>query len=467
VNPLPSIAPDIGSAAASSAAPPRAIFDYDFQTVLAAPPRQRVVLWLMAGLIAVGALELGVAKVDIVVSANGKLVTTDSEIVVQPLETSVVRSLPVKMGQKVEAGEVLAMLDPTFAAADRDELAAKLRNLQATYDRLDVELAGRDYAPTDPGPEERTQLDIWRKRREEYAARLYSAERKSAEYGADLASHKIEAEGLAQQVQLVGDAEGIYKTLVASNLASKLKLLDTSQRVVEAKSRLGTNHGEQQRLEQQVAENDASRDAFVWEWRRKLAEEMAKTRSDRDGVAAQLSKAKRRHEMSVLTAPQAATVLEVASRPAGSVVREAEPLLRLVPAGAPLVAELQVDTRDVARLHVGDAVTVKFEALPWQQFGLAHGVLKTLAPDTQEDASRRETAEDMASPDLKTGARQSPIHYRAQVELDEPRFRNLPPDFALRPGMRLVADIDIGRRTVLEYILNPITRVIDESLREP
>ena len=61
-------------------------------------------------------------------------------------------------------------------------------------------------------------------------------------------------------------------------------------------------------------------------------------------------------------------------------VREAETLIRLVPADAPLLAELQVDTRDVARLHVGDAVTLKFEALPWQQFGLAYGVLRSLTP---------------------------------------------------------------------------------------
>jgi hemolysin D len=466
MNPLPTIAAGAAGVPAAAAAP-RAVIDYDFQTVLAAPPRQRVVLWLMVGMIAAAAGGLGLAKVDIIISANGKLVTSDSEIVIQPLETSVVRSLSVKMGQKVAAGEVLATLDPTFTAADADELSAKLRTMQATYDRLDAELADHTYSPSNANPEERTQLDIWKKRREEYAAHLNAADRKAAEYKADLAAHKTEANGLAEQVRLAGEAENIYKTLVASNLASKLKLLETTQRVVETQSRLDTNRGDQQRLEQQIGETEASRDAFAWEWRRKLAEEMAKTRSDRDGVAAQLSKATRRHEMSVLTAPQTGTVLEVASRPAGSVVREAEPLVRLVPDGAPLVAELQVDTRDVARLKVGDAVTVKFEALPWQQFGLAHGVLKTLAPDTLEDSSRRETAEDMASSDLKTSARQSPIHYRARVELDEPRFRNLPQDFALRSGMRLVADIDVGRRTILEYVLNPITRVIDESLREP
>jgi hemolysin D len=104
----------------SAAAPaPRALIDYDFESVLSAPPKRRIVLWLMAGLIAAAATALALAKVDIEVSANGRMVTSDSEIVIQPLETSVVRAVAVKMGQKVKAGEVLATLDPTFSGPTR------------------------------------------------------------------------------------------------------------------------------------------------------------------------------------------------------------------------------------------------------------------------------------------------------------------------------------------------------------
>jgi HlyD family secretion protein len=444
-----------------------AVIDYDFQTILEAPPKQRIMLWLMVGLVASLVAGLLIAKVDIIISANGKLATSDSEIVVQPLETSIVRALAVKVGQKVKKDEVLATLDPTFTDADESELTAKLRSLQAAYDRLSAESAGTPYAPASPNPEELTQLDIWRKRQAEYTARINSAERKAQQFAADLEAHKTEAEGLAEQIKLAGDANAIYVSLFASNLASKLKLIETSEHLVQAKTRLSTNLGEQQKLSQQIAETQAERDAFVSEWGSKLAEELAKTRSDRDGVVARLSKAQLRRRMAVLRAPRDATVLEVADRPEGSVVREAEPLLRLVPGDAPIIAEIQVDTRDVARLQVGDPVVVKFEALPWQQFGLVHGVLKSLTPDAVADENPRESSEAMTAPGLKSTARETTIHYRAQVELTEPQLRNLPTDFALRPGMRLVADVKIGRRSVLEYILNPVTRIISDSLREP
>ncbi len=446
---------------------PRAVIDYDFQSVLAAPPKQRLVLWLMAGLIAVAALGLMIAQVDMIVAANGKIVTTDTQIVIQPLETSVVRSVAVRMGDKVAAGDVLATLDPTFTDADAAELSAKLRNLDAAYARLDAELAGRIYAPAGQSAEEMTQRDIFRKRQEEYAAKVNQSERKAQQYRADLAAHKLEEKGLTQQIKLVAEQEQMYKTLVAQSLASKLKLLDTSQRFVEIKSRLETNLGEQQKLTEQIGGAVAEGAAFTHEWQRKLSEEMAQTRSERDGAAARLSKARLRADLSVMRAPRDATVLEVADRPAGSVMREAETLMRLVPADAPLIAEVQVDTRDVARLHVGDAVTLKFEALPWQQFGLALGTLTRLTPDVLADENPRETAANMNTPELKAQARQSTIHYRARIEVTRTQFRNLPEGFALRPGMQLVADIKVGRRSVLEYILNPITRVIDESLREP
>ncbi len=91
------------------------------------------------------------------------------------------RSVVVKMGQKVKAGEILATLDPTFAVADEAALNAKLRRLDAAYDRIAAELAGTVYDPPNPNPDERTQADIFRKRRDEYAARIAASDGKIAE----------------------------------------------------------------------------------------------------------------------------------------------------------------------------------------------------------------------------------------------------------------------------------------------
>jgi len=233
--PTPAIIP----VALPSALPaPRAGIDYEFQTIFKAPPRQRITLWLLVGLLATITIGLTVSKVDIVISANGKLATTDSQIVVQPLETSIVRSVDVKVGQKVRKGALLATLDPTFTQADESELTTKLRGLQAAYDRLSADMQGVPYAPSSPNTDEQTQLDIWHKRQSEYQARVNTANRRVQQYEADVAAHKTEAQGLLEQIKLSGDAQNIYATLVASNLASRLKLIETSEHLIQVKARL-------------------------------------------------------------------------------------------------------------------------------------------------------------------------------------------------------------------------------------
>jgi len=170
-----------------------------------------------------------VLKVDLVVSANGKIVTSDSELVIQPVEMSVVRSITVRMGQQVKAGDVLATLDPTFTQADRDELAAKSRTLNATFGRLSAEIAGGLYDPPDPNPDELTQCDVFRKRHEEFTAKLSAAERKVEQYRAELLARRAETKSLQEQIRLGSEAEEIYQQLVAKDLASKLKLIEASQ----------------------------------------------------------------------------------------------------------------------------------------------------------------------------------------------------------------------------------------------
>jgi HlyD family secretion protein len=362
---------------------------------------------------------------------------------------------------------VLATLDPTFTQADEADLGAQLAHLQATSERIAAEIAGLRYQPAGPSPEQLIEQRIFAQRQAEYVAKQSVSDRKIGGYRADLAAHKVEEQGLGDEIDLVGEKEQIYSKLAQQSLTSKLELLDAQQRLVEAKSRLGTNRGEQKKLEEEIAQETSDWEAFTQEWRRKLSEQQAKTVSERNAIEARLSKAKLRRELSVLRAPTDAIVLDVADRPAGSVMREAETLMQLVSADGPLLSEVEISPRDVGRIQVGDQVTLKLESLPWQQFGLAHGVTRSISPDvlTGDGAQQSGSASNQiqAADDQRTAT----VHYRVRIDVTDTNFRNPPEGFELRPGMRVNADIKVGRRSVLEYLLNPITRVLDESLREP
>src|SRR6516164_2471 len=121
----------------------------------------RAVLYLLVALIARAIGWASIAKIDRIVVAQGKLVTTAATIVVQPLETSVVRSLDAKVGDMVRRGDHLAILDPTFSMADAAQLRGKIASLDAQIARLDAEIAEKPYAPELIDDEARLQLAIW------------------------------------------------------------------------------------------------------------------------------------------------------------------------------------------------------------------------------------------------------------------------------------------------------------------
>jgi HlyD family secretion protein len=152
-------------------------------------------------------------------------------------------------------------------------------------------------------------------------------------------------------------------------------------------------------------------------------------------------------------------VLEVAKRSVGSVVREAEPLFTLVPLDAPLEAEVQIGADDIGVVRLGDPARLKFDAFPFQRHGTVQAELAILS----EDAFLRE-AGDAASKPAEKG---SEAFYRGRLNLGQNELRQLGSNPRLLPGMTLTAEIVIGQRSVISYLLYPVMKGLDEALREP
>jgi HlyD family secretion protein len=165
-----------------------------------------------------------------------------------------------------------------------------------------------------------------------------------------------------------------------------------------------------------------------------------------------LNKAQRMRDFTEMTAQVDGTVLEVADRSIGSVLREAETLMTLVPDGADMYVEAMVASRDVSYLKLGDAVRVKLESYPFQRFGTISGVLTVISPDSLP---------------LKEGDDASKLVYRAQVKLNATARELAARKIFLKPGLVASAEIKTGNRTIASYVLNPVLRITDESLREP
>ena len=371
---------------------------------------------------------------------------------VQPLETSIVRSIDVRAGDVVRKGERLGTLDQTFTEADSEQLRVRLESLSAQVKRLDAEMNGRPYVMSAAATlDERLQEVITSKRAQQYDARLDAFDRQIARAEAGVATKRADQVALDQRLAVAREVEQMRGTLFQREVGSRIQQLEAQSVRLQIERDLQLSANEILELHQETARTRAEREAFIQDWRQKTAEELVTARREHDGVEQQFEKAKRRNALVDLMAPADAVVLEVAQRSIGSVLREAEPLFTLVPLDVPIEAEVSVDARDIGLVRSGRAGAPQARRLSVPEARHARGH----RADGDRGFLRRQ------------GEWRRRRFYRARVTLTSTALRGAPESYRLIPGMTVAAEIKSGERTVLSYFLYPLMRGLDESIREP
>ena len=392
------------------------------------------------------------SEVDLIVSARGRLVTPLPNIVVQPVETAIVQSIDVRVGQVVRKGEQLAALDPTNAQADSSQLRSKLASLSVQWASLNAELTGVLVEPSaEDTDDSRLQARLSQERQASYTSQVRKQSESIARLRSALESARRDEEGLQGRVQGLKELEMMTDDLVSKKLAVRSRLLEARDRLMEAERSSELARNRQLEIKRELSALEAEKSAFETGWRQKMLEEMLAVSRERDSIGDQLQKANLRQSKVILTAPSDAVVLEIAKLSPGSVAREAEAFFTLVPITETLEAEVQIDSQDVGYIAVGSKADVKIDAYPFQKHGTLTGSLKVLSRDSfQRDAS------------AASGA-----FYGGRVSFANAHLDAMPSGSVLLPGMTLSAEIVVGKRSVLSYILWPLTKAAKESIREP
>jgi hemolysin D len=421
------------------------------------PPRfARLTLYCVVALILAAVGWAAGSQVDMIVTAQGKLITTRPNLVVQPLETSVIREIHVRAGDVVNRGDVLATLDPTFSQADLDQLRTRVAAFEATINRLKAELGGYDFVVADSSnPDEVLQGKMFSQRRTFYESQLRNFDAQIASARANLKTSHDEEAVLVRRLETMQSIEAMRSTLMDKEVGSKLNFLLSRDARLEVESNLSRVRGNQADYAHKVEKARADQQVFAEDFRRTAYQELVETLAKRNSAAEDLKKVELRRQLIVLSAPADSIVLEIANRTVGSVVREAETLFVLVPRDVPLQAEVNVDGKDIGQVVVGQAVRIKFEAFPFQKYGTGSGVVRVVSQDTFAPDTKRESTSRMPAP-----------YYRVLVDVTETKLRLPPERVQLIPGMAVNAELKVGRRSVISYFLYPLLRGLDESIRE-
>lgn len=453
-------------------APPRQVRQIvdAFQSDVAAIERRpepllaRVTVYVLLAMVASFVVWASVSEVDRVVSARGAIETASGNIVVQPLETAIIKSIDVRHGDFVRAGQTLATLDPTFARADALQTENRIRALEAQIDRMEAEYAGRPL----PVRSDRhaalyydLQRSLYQERRQTHASRLKGYDEKFAQVQSAIQRRERDISLYEERLRVAREVEDMRRRLMAQETGSRLNYLISQNDRIEIERNLELARNGVIEDRHQLESVAAERESFIRGWESELLKELATVRSDRDALLEQLSKLQKRSELVVLETPVDAIVLDIAPLSAGSVVREAEAMFRLVPHNAALEVLAYIDAREIGTVKVGDPVEIKLDAFPFTEHGSLKGRVRIISGDafSSQDAQPPTTA--------AAGPAQGARFYKARIAIEENRLVRVPESFRLIPGITLSAEIKVGERSILSYLLRPMLKAFGEAMREP
>lgn len=420
-------------------------------------PLPRAVLYTFLSLFALLLIWAGIGRLDIVAVAHGRLVPQGFLKIVQPAESGIVTEILVKEGDTVLPGQVLVRMDNRLSEADMRALQAELHRKRLQLQGIDAELSGRpmDRRAGDPLDIHAQMEAHYRARRQAYLDSLGTEEAALAKAQHDLKSAIEVRDKLKKTLPIHKDQAESWDRLAREGFAGRLLALDRQRAYVESQQDLKAQEQNIESLKALIAQSAKRIDQITSNYRQQLQSERVETEALYHKLQQEWAKQQHRHALLELKAPQAGIVKDLATHTPGTVVAPGTILMTLVPRDEPLIAEVWVGNMDAGFVQADQRARLKIATYPFQKYGMLDGVVRQISADAQE---KQESAAPVA-------ARQDAA-YRALIQLERDYLESHGQRLRLVPGMQVSAEIHLGTRTVLEYLLSPVLKVAHEAGRE-
>ncbi|MBA2412258.1 MAG: HlyD family type I secretion periplasmic adaptor subunit [Burkholderiaceae bacterium] len=412
-------------------------------------PTGRMLAWFLMALFVLAILWAIFGRVDVVAVASGKIVPSGRTKVIQPLELGVIRELHVRDGQQVKAGEVLIQLDPTNATADRDRLDGDLLATRMELARLKAARSDKSFlAPSGAGTEAAsTNVALLESQKREHEARLAALDSEIKRKGAERRASQASIVKLEKLLIVTQERVDIRREYYEKGFFSRLQLLEAEQTLIEQEQQLQVEQHREQESVEAIASLERQRSQAQAEFMRGVLSQMAEGERRASGFKQDLVKAEQRQSAQTLAAPIDGVVQQLAVHTVGGVVSPAQTLMVIVPKDDPLEIEARVQNLDIGFVRAGQPVEVKLETFQFTKYGTIPGVVESVSGDAVQDEGRG-------------------LVYLIRVKLERSQMNVNGQQIDLAPGMAATVEIKTGSRRLIEYILSPILRYKQESLRE-
>ena len=429
--------------------------------------------WLLLSLCALFTIALVwsfVGKVDVVAIASGKVIPSDNIKIIQPIEIGYVRKIYVHNGQYVKAGQLLVELDPTLAGADAAQARQSLLTAEVIAARNLALLehwqgrTGRFRAPAGTSPSiSNTQENFVRTSIAEYEGERASLTQQRAERAAELAASEAELSKLRQTLPLIEQQLEARRELTEKGYFSKLRLLEYEQQKVEHTQNIAVQVAIVSQARAAMGNIDALLKGLKSRFGKNALTELSGAQEQTGLSREDVRKSSRRAEFQQLRAPVSGTVQQLAIATVGGVVQPAQALMIIVPDDERVVIEANIMNRDIGFVRVGQPVRVKLEAFNFTDYGIVPGVVESISRDAiNMNLPGQQNQRDGAS---QSQTKQSLV-YVTRIRLNQRTIFVRGRNQIIGPGLAVQAEIKTGERRIIDYLLSPIARTMDEAGRE-
>ena len=412
--------------------------------------------------------------VDIVAIAPGKLIASGRTKTIQPFETGVVRAIKVHDGQIVRSGDALIELDTTMTTAELGHLKGDLLAAQLEAARIKAALTGKGDLTTFIPPNEATPTQIEMHRRflisqtAEQNAKLAAIDQQVKQKEAERATFAASMEKLKATLAPLQQRVEIRQQLFQKELGSKLTYLTELQDYVGQQQEILVQQSRATEADAAISVLVETRVKAVAEYERGLFEGLAKAEEKAAGLSQDVIKATQRTSLQQLTAPIDGMVQQLAVHTIGGVVTPAQMLMLIVPTENRLEIEAMVSNRDIGFVEPGQDAAIKIDTFNFTRYGLLEGKVISISQDAITRNKPNDRTND-ATPGTETTSSEpkgQELVYAARISIDRSQMEIENKRVNLSPGMAVTVEIKNGSRTIISYVLSPLLRYKQESLRE-
>ena len=420
---------------------------------------------VLAGYLIIAALVLAfmlwswLAPLGSAANANGQVIVDGDHKTIQHLERGIVREILVKDGDKVAAGQVLVRLDDTQAKATlksasdgyhaAEALVARLAAEQALATEVTYPADLVTAAESDPDVAKMVggQTDTFKTRHRELASQTDILNQRIAQANAEIGGHQAQIAAEDQQTKLLAEELNGLNYLLAKGLVPKPQVLEKRRMQAEIAGQRAENVAAIARAQQAIGENRMQ----IGELRTSLSNEAAAkfgdAQKDMFDAGQRVLAAQDVLDRTVIRAPEDGIIIQEKVHTLGGVVEAGAALMDIVPKSARAIVDVKVDVNDITKVRNGLAAEIRLVGYEQRTTPTVAGTVIWVSADRIEDE------------------KQHTAYYEAHIAADPAALAALP-GITLHVGMPVDASIATGDRTLLQYVLAPLSRVLSRGMRE-